>query len=581
MLRWLLIGFSLLAVAAQKQDQAPLIRVETQVVLVDLVATDRNGRPVKDLRREEVEVFENGKKQPLAFFQRIDAAGLDAPPTEAVEAGDEEAPQPLAEPYSNRPTPFLFVLDLNSMNQAGLEHTKRSIRDFLNSEWRGRESLLLGVLERGFTIRRPFSPDAEGLLNALDEVHMARGVIGYAKLIKDISTAYRILGCNDCDPLREALMRSQDFLNEVRTRQKIATESLAMLADYVSSLPGRKNLVLYSSGYPGQPASKAIDLVDTFSLLHPASRARMMGKARSLRGILSARLGGSAGHDSLGPIRRAVQRINAAQGSVYSIDPRGLVAESLNTSINVGSATGSPAAVTQIMRLVSRFNSEDVSAPQEFLKTLSSRTGGLAFLNRNDLLRGVEQAFSDARTYYLVGYAPVAKKRSKKRSKKGLTNIRVKVSRPGVKVRYRRGYFQPSQESPEEVQLNNAFKFPGVFQDFPARIELSSWEGRLKVRAHIPASQLRFREDGNGQHQLTLEVYGALIDSQGKWVDGKLAFARKFPLSLDASELESLRRRPAVTTEAEARLPDGQHHLIVVVRQSVGGLLSASRHILP
>ncbi|MEE8585312.1 MAG: VWA domain-containing protein [Acidobacteriota bacterium] len=577
MLGWLLIGFSLLAVAAQKQDQAPVIRVETQVVLVDLVATDRNGRPVKDLRRDEVEVFEDGKKQPVAFFQLIDAAGLNAPPSEAGEVGDSEAPQPLAEPFPNRPTPFLFILDLNSMNHAGLEHSKRSIRDFLNSEWLGRESLLLGVLERGFTIRRSFSPDAEGLLKALDEVRMARGVIGYAKLIKDISTAYRILGCNGCDPLMEALIRSQDFLREVRARQKVATESLGKLADYVSSLPGRKNLILYSSGYPSQPASKALDLVDTFSRLHPASRGKMMAKARSLRGILSARLGGSAGHDSLGPIRRAVQRINAAQGTVYSIDPRGLVAETLNTSINLGSASGSPAAVTQIMRLVSRFNSEDISAPQEFLKTLSNRTGGLAFLNRNDLLRGVEQAFTDARSYYLVGYTPAAKKRSKK----GLTNIRVKVTRPGVKVRHRRGYFQRSQESPQEVQLNNAFKFPGLFQDFSVRIELSSWEGRLKVRAHIPASQLRFREDGDGRHQLTLVVYGALIDSQGKWVDGKLAFARKFPLSLDASELEGLRRRPAVTTEAEARLPDGQHHLIVVVRQSVGSLLSASRHILP
>lgn len=78
-----LLGFSVIAWAQQKEkaDQRPAstLRIDTDLVTIDVTATDKNGNYVRDLRQEEFQVFEDGKLKTLNFFAMTDESTFSRP----------------------------------------------------------------------------------------------------------------------------------------------------------------------------------------------------------------------------------------------------------------------------------------------------------------------------------------------------------------------------------------------------------------------------------------------------------------------------------------------------------------------
>ena len=68
-----LASFKMSGLMAQEGSSAeppvPTIRVNTHLVLVDVVVTDKNGKVVTDLKPGEVELYEDGKKKDITHFQ--------------------------------------------------------------------------------------------------------------------------------------------------------------------------------------------------------------------------------------------------------------------------------------------------------------------------------------------------------------------------------------------------------------------------------------------------------------------------------------------------------------------------------
>ena len=60
---------------AAQEDEAPVFRAQSELVLVDLVVSDKRGNVVRDLKVEDVEVFEDGKRQDIVFFDLRKRAG--------------------------------------------------------------------------------------------------------------------------------------------------------------------------------------------------------------------------------------------------------------------------------------------------------------------------------------------------------------------------------------------------------------------------------------------------------------------------------------------------------------------------
>ena len=164
--------------------------------------------------------------------------------------------------------------------------------------------------------------------------------------------------------------------------------------------------------------------------------------------------------------------------------------------------------------------------------------------------------------YYLLGYVPNTERKVGK-----FYRIKVKVSRPRLKLRFRRGYLERDEDAPAQNDLRNAFKFPGLFQNFPLVMRTSSDPGKVKVKLLIPIYGLSYRVQDD-RYQCVVEVYGALVDSEGKWVGNKYAFAKGLRFEVDRLRGSQLRPRDSLATSAEIAAPPGTYDLIAVVRQT-------------
>ena len=54
---------------AQENDDDEVITVDSSIVVINAVVTDKDGKPVYGLKQDQFKVFEDGKEQPLDFFE--------------------------------------------------------------------------------------------------------------------------------------------------------------------------------------------------------------------------------------------------------------------------------------------------------------------------------------------------------------------------------------------------------------------------------------------------------------------------------------------------------------------------------
>jgi hypothetical protein len=175
--------------------------------------------------------------------------------------------------------------------------------------------------------------------------------------------------------------------------------SLVAIAHHLERVPGRKNLIWVSGSFPVRWIAR-----DTVPLPgRPASSDQ-----------------------SLGPeIERAARALASSNLAVYPVDARGL---------------RSTAEYAPGRESISRRAQFADRSGFETMERLAERTGGRAFVNSNDLGQAISRALEDSRAAYSLGYAP-----SHDDWDGEFRRIEVKTTRPGVRLRHRRGYFaQPA-----------------------------------------------------------------------------------------------------------------------------------------
>ena len=207
------------------------------------------------------------------------------------------------------------------------------------------------------------------------------------------------------------------FLPRIESlRNAIVRDALNALAVRLGSMrEGRKSLIFVSEGFPGLQGSTFMQL------------------------------------------RELAQEANRHNVSIYALDPRGL-------------AAGMPAAATSARRGCSGRVSRRT---QETLQYLSEETDGRAIVNTNMLDDGLAQIVRDASVYYLLGYSSSAS-----RNDGAFHQIRVRVKRPGVEVRARKGYWAPTLADVIRAASPTP-DLPSAILDARAAIAEASREGRF------------------------------------------------------------------------------------------------------
>lgn len=547
----LFLSLSILAApeAAPQEDQPPVFRTESDLVLVDLVATDKEGRFVDDLRVDEIQVRADGKPRKIQYFRLERGSIADAT------AEPPAVPAPRAARKRGPGDYVVFLLDLQTMDLNSVGRSKEAVREFLRSGMDPQDHAMLVTIRPPLRVEQPFTRDPVRLVQALDKVSVRRqhaSLLEFAEEVDKIFDRFERTGKRhfnrELDPAMPYVeMEAQQYLVNLRTRLDLSCRAISALSRYLNSLPGRKRVLYFSGGYPlhvNQRVSEIVQKRSEIGLYGPFHTPTVRSSRLRTGSLVSV---------FMRNLRSAIDQANRNQVSVYSIDPRG--------------------KMTFPVEMSGYFDTVDMEASLEFLANLSEDTGGLLFANENDLSQPIQAAYRDKDSYYLMGYVPDTKLKKGK-----FRRIEVKVKRRGLTLRYRQGYEEADPVEAARADLGNAFKFPDLYRDFPFRLSVRTQGEQWVVRPRIPNRALFFVTDGD-RKRCQLEIFGISFNESDEPLGEDFLFVKALELDFSESELVTfLQKYKTVGPSLEAKWPENGRRLVVVLRQRLTGKLSAATH---
>ncbi len=447
------VGAGVIVLSAQ--TPTPTFRGATRAVEVNVVVHNRQGQPIENLSRDDFELFDEGVKQDIATL-RVERTH----PPAGAPAPAQLPPNFFSNQAIYRPgtTQAITVVLMDGLNTpfADQFHARDQLIKFL-STLTANDRVALYFLGRELRVLHDFTDDAASLLAALKR----RNIYAGAELA-DSSPDASNTGNADLDAF---LDRSNQALSDFQTteRVRITLNAIEAIAQHVSSLPGRKNLVWVSGGFPFSIG------MDEMSSENPRDNRTF--------------------NDDLDRTARAV---TAAQLAIYPVDARGLVtAANLSPDMARGGRPAGPPPLAGAMKSLQETHST--------MSTLAKRTGGRAFFNSNDLVSAVRGAINDASVTYVLSYYPKHNEWNGK-----FRQLKVAVKRRGADVRYRLGYFafgdEPRTDEARKAALTGAVASPVDATGISLTIRLipdTPAPGTLRVQVAVDPRALTLQHAGD------------------------------------------------------------------------------------
>jgi len=280
------------------------------------------------------------------------------------------------------------------------------------------------------------------------------------------------------------------------------------LARVLGGIPGRKSVIWVTADFPFNliPDNRAVTDAELAESLPTISQLGLSTRS-------SGAVANTQRNAHTQEIREAAAQLSSAQVAIYPIDARGLI------SGMEGGMGDVPARRFQSMDDSALSRISDVTASQEAMKEMARETGGIAYVNQNEIKQGVALAMDDSLAYYTIGYYPDDKKWDGK-----YRSIKVKVNRDGTDARYRKGYFavdpselkdrKPEQEVAEALQD----QAPATLVTFSAQIKPAG-KG-LGVDFLVDPSTIS-AEDASGGKKINMVLYAAMFSPDGKMLGNK------------------------------------------------------------
>jgi len=526
-----------LLAAAQAGDQSadtaqpPLtFRAEANFVEVDAVVTDATGNAVPDLRAADFQVLEDGKPQMVSAFSHVNIP---------ITRND----RPLFSPTAIEPDVetnvgldgriYLFVLDDLHIDVTRTPRVKASLHRFFERSFGANDLAAIVFTSGRASDGQDFTNNTRLLLAAVDKFAGRKLRSSTLERIDEFNRqqtgGLRQAGSPIADP--EAMERGRDARSMMESVQK--------LSEFMANLHGRrKALLLVSEGVD-------YDINNVFDT----------------NGVAS---------DIIDATRNAVATATRGNVSIYAIDPRGLVTPGADLIESSGVVTDDPLA----SGLGVQSALDELRLSQDSLRTLADQTGGFAVVNQNNVDDAFDRIVRDNSSYYVLGYYPANDKRDGRFRK-----IDVRVTRPGLTVRARRGYVAARGRATAPAKAGNAgddalkaaVDSPLPTGGIPMRLFAAPYKGGVAPNAAVALAVelgvrgLRF-EQKNGTFDDTLNTVTTVVDSDGKMHVNEKATVDMtlMPATLQRAQLVGFRVMSAVN------LPPGRYQLRVSVADAEG-----------
>jgi VWFA-related protein len=430
----------------------PTFRGSIDFVRVDIFVSDRDGRPVTDLKESEFEIVEDGKPQKVEQFRVINIGGPGAPPDEPVRQIRTVLD---AEVEAQRDDVRLFVIFLDDyhVRDRNAVAARSHLTSFIDTQLRPTD--MLGVMY-------PLTP-VNDVIFTRDHQSVARAIQNFQGVKYD----YRPRNAFEREYERLPTTEIEKIRNQVVTS---ALEGLSMRLGGMRD--GRKSVIFVSEGF-------------TTWLPPQMRRQNAQAPQLPLATVTDPRVEDAAeiqGQMELESRIRDVYKMAVRNNTVfYPLDPRGLAVFEFDISDGGGAGIPNPDSDTRMLR-----------STQDSLRNLAGETGGRAIINRNTLAEGLAEMMRDSSFYYLIGYTTQAPADGK------FHEIRVRVKRPGVSVRARKGYWA---YTPEDIKRFTAPRAPEVAK--PIQQALADLSAPVQAARYV-RTWIGTERGDNGRTRVTL-----------------------------------------------------------------------------
>jgi VWFA-related protein len=521
--------------------------VSSRLVLVDVVVTDKHGQPLLGLQPADFTVTEKGKPQKISVFTPPNQSGA-KPPARTLAPGV----------YSNRPEyrapggpPTVILLDAANTPLAEQTNARTQMLKWVIDEYRPGDRVAIFALTSKLVLLSDFTDDPQILLSVLRQFVAQKSALNSTPTATDAGAkntgpgsgaAYALMVSDLADVHQAELQRVAGH------RADITAAAMRSLVRILGGIPGRKNIVWLTAGFPftltthatGQEASGSHWSSDRIAAIEsPETMQTVQVDAATGDGFET---GLDAGRQRLyaDKVRDIAARFASSQIAIYPVDVTGLLP---------GAEQGS-------------FDR------QETMKDIAKETGGQAFVNQNDLHRGVELALADQAASYTVGYYPADKKWDG-----GYRTISVKVNHEGVEVRHRSGYFalDPAKESEKlfAQDLSDAIEDKISATQIPFYAKVSTIEkGKTRVDFMVDGDALSTEDSGKGKH-LNLNFEVAIFAPDGKQISNRVMKVDKvLPLETYQQIVQQ-----GLSVHLDVDTPPGRNVAWIAVRDNHNGYI--------
>ena len=377
-----------------------------EIVKVDVVVTDKAGRPVDGLTRDDFTVEEDGQPQAIESFEAIRV-----PPASIAPVVERPRVSTNHEPTSGPGRTFVVVFDDLNLTSLQTPQAKAAVAEFLEKGVREGDRVLLAATGGG----------------AWWSARMEAGRVELVALVKRLEGRRRVDTepdrMTDWEALRIHVFRDREVAARVQRRFKeygVTPASDVERYEYRFSFEDPYLLQRASQVYLQTLERNRLML----GLLERALVALASTPGRKAAILVSE---GFVHDPTLGEFKEVVDASRRSNVAVYFVDARGLTGMPLAATAEFG-----PQLLPQDLSSMSL----DDPLASEGSEVLAADTGGFTVKNTNDLAEGVQRIARESEAYYLLGYRPTNTARDGRFRK-----IDVKVRSKGVRVRARRGYY--------------------------------------------------------------------------------------------------------------------------------------------
>ncbi|MFL6257887.1 MAG: VWA domain-containing protein [Pyrinomonadaceae bacterium] len=541
--------------AQNAQDEEDVVRITSNLIQIDAVVLDSEGRQVTDLTADDFELSEDGRPQAITNLSYVDTspeanatAGVQpaAPSTSAKNS--TLVPPARVKPGSARRR-IAFVVDDLGLTFQATAYVRNFLKDFVKDQMRPGDLVAVVRTSAGVGALQQFTSDPRLVGRAIERVHFQPGFRSPTAMFAASDDKLK-------DEQKDSEQASEDEKGDGGPdRDALFTVGTLGALNYVlrgaAEMPGRKSIVLISQTtrlfkLGGRDANVRDYLQRMTDLANRASASVYELDASDLTpGKTSSQLG----------IVQSIQQAPGPTGGTGGIGGRS----------PSDASVGSNQSPTNLSLAESLLTSKELSGDRSLnqtktaLRYLAKQTGGARVFR-------IERVLEDQRGYYLIGYRPDEKNFDPQKAGQKFHDVQLRVKRPGLRVRHRTGFYASRDAdsaagatTTREGRLLRALTSP--LSSGSIGLSLTPLFGNdaqtgsfVRALIHVDARALKFTDEPGGTRKASVEVLAVTLGESGKPLD-------------QADGVETIRVAPA---DFEKLLATGLRYTLKVPIKSPG-----------